>query len=98
MSFGRTSTFLDVYIERDLRSWPDHRARSAGRTVPPGDEAAMVRFLRTPEDHEMFSGDPMGRPSPWAVWALMAQIRVTKNSFRLLTTPCTRWGSFPNPT
>ena len=61
MSIGRISTFLDIFIERDMRD----RALSEEGAQELWDQLVqklrIVRFLRTPEYDALFSGDPIGR-------------------------------------
>ncbi len=86
MSLGRVSTFLDIYIERDIKRGILDEA-SAQELV---DDFVMklraARHLRTPEYNELFGGDPM-----WITEALggmreNGKTLVTKNSFRFLNT------------
>lgn len=86
MSLGRVSTFLDIYIERDL-----------SRGVLTEEEAQelidhfvmklrMVRFLRTPEYNELFSGDPTWVTECIAGIGMDGRPLVTRNSYRVLHT------------
>ena len=96
MSLGRTSTFLDIYIERDLqRGILDER--SAQEIV---DHFVMklrlVKFARTPEYNELFSGDPTWVTESIAGMGLDGRPLVTKNSFRFLHT-LSNLGPAPEP-
>ncbi|MEO1350000.1 MAG: formate C-acetyltransferase [Cyanobacteria bacterium J06635_15] len=86
MSLGRISTFLDIYIERDL----------ANGTLSEGDaqelidhlvmKLRMVRFLRAPEYNQLFSGDPVWVTECIGGMGENGQPLVTKSSFRMLQT------------
>ncbi len=86
MSLGRTSTFLDIYFERDLKEGliteevvqelMDHFVM----------KLRMVRFLRTPDYNELFSGDPVWVTESIGGMGIDGRTLVTKNSFRILHT------------
>ncbi|MCX4302694.1 MAG: formate C-acetyltransferase [Clostridia bacterium] len=96
MSIGRTSTFLDIYIERDLRNgliteqeaqeYMDHFIM----------KLRLVRFLRTPEYDQLFSGDPVWVTESIGGMGIDGRTMVTKNSFRVLHTLNTL-GPSPEP-
>ncbi|MFE7558439.1 formate C-acetyltransferase [Kitasatospora sp. NPDC057500] len=86
MSLGRTSTFLDVYLQRDL---------AAGRLTEEGAQELIddfviklriVRFLRTPEYDELFSGDPTWVTESIGGMGEDGRTLVTRTSFRYLQT------------
>ena len=86
MSLGRTSTFLDIYFEKDLKQGiiteevaqeiMDHFVM----------KLRLVRFLRTPEYNELFSGDPVWVTESIGGMGIDGRTLVTKNSFRVLHT------------
>ncbi|MFI3210983.1 MAG: formate C-acetyltransferase [Peptostreptococcaceae bacterium] len=96
MSIGRTSTFLDIYFQRDLEAGTiteedvqvlmDHFVM----------KLRMVKFLRTPDYNELFSGDPTWVTESIAGMGLDGRTLVTKNSFRVLNTLYTL-GPSPEP-
>jgi formate C-acetyltransferase len=86
MSLGRTATFLDVYVERDLASGELDEERAQELIDDFVMKLRAVRFLRTPEYEELFSGDPT-----WVTESLGGigddgRPLVTKTSFRYLQT------------
>ena len=84
MSLGRTSTFLDIYIQRDL----DNGTLTEEQAQELMDHFIMklrlVRFLRTPEYNELFSGDPVWVTESIGGMGIDGRTLVTKNSFRVL--------------
>lgn len=96
MSFGRVSTFLDIYIERDLQAGilsEDEAQELIDHLVM---KLRMVRFLRTPEYDELFSGDPIWATESLAGMGLDGRTLVTKSTFRFLNTLYTM-GPSPEP-
>lgn len=96
MSLGRVSTFLDIYIERDIEAGILNE-ETAQELV---DHFVMklrgARHLRTPEYNELFGGDPMWITESIGGMRLNGETLVTKNSFRFLNTLYTM-GSAPEP-
>src|SRR5699024_5341489 len=96
MSFGRTSTFLDIYIERDIEN--------GILTEPEAQELVdnlvmklrLVKFSRTPEYNELFSGDPTWVTECIGGVGKDGRPLVTKNSFRFLHT-LSNLGPAPEP-
>ncbi|AWK89666.1 formate C-acetyltransferase [Azospirillum thermophilum] len=86
MSLGRVSSFLDVYIERDLREGTLCEAEAQALIDHFVMKLRMVRFLRTPEYDQLFSGDPTWVTECIGGMALDGRPLVTKNSFRMLQT------------
>lgn len=86
MSFGRVSTFLDIYIERDLRNGKITESQAQEMIDHLVMKLRMVRFLRTPEYDQLFSGDPIWATESIGGMGLDGRTLVTKNSFRFLHT------------
>ena len=84
MSLGRTSTFLDIYIERDLKSGTLTEEKAQELMDHFVMKLRLVRFLRTPEYNELFSGDPVWVTESIGGMGIDGRTLVTKNSFRLL--------------
>ena len=86
MSLGRTSTFLDIYIERDLKEGKITEKEAQEFIDQFVMKLRIIRFLRTPEYDALFSGDPT-----WVTESVGGMLDdnkslVTKNSFRYLQT------------
>ncbi|WP_416776091.1 formate C-acetyltransferase [Xenorhabdus budapestensis] len=96
MSFGRVSSFLDIYIERDLQTSKLTEQEAQELIDHLVMKLRMVRFLRTPEYDELFSGDPIWATESIAGMGLDGRTLVTKNSFRFLNTLYTM-GPSPEP-
>jgi len=86
MSLGRTSTFLDIYFERDLASGALTEQQAQEIIDDFVIKLRMVRFLRTPEYDELFAGDPTWVTESIGGMGDDGRSLVTKNSFRLLHT------------
>ncbi|KAE9529336.1 formate C-acetyltransferase [Testudinibacter aquarius] len=96
MSFGRVSSFLDIYIERDLKAGKITEQEAQELIDHLVMKLRMVRFLRTPEYDQLFSGDPIWATESLAGMGLDGRTLVTKNSFRFLNTLYTM-GPSPEP-
>ena len=86
MSIGRTSTFLDIYFERDLKSGVITEEEAQEIMDHFVMKLRLVRFLRTPEYNELFSGDPVWVTESIGGMGIDGRTLVTKNSFRILHT------------
>ncbi len=84
MSIGRTSTFLDIYIERDLKNGTLTEETAQELMDHFIMKLRLVRFLRTPEYNELFSGDPVWVTESIGGMGIDGRTLVTKNSFRVL--------------
>ncbi|BCJ49378.1 formate acetyltransferase [Actinoplanes sp. NBRC 14428] len=81
MSLGRTSSFIDVYLERDLAEGTLTEEAAQELIDDFVIKLRIIRFLRTPEYDELFSGDPT-----WVTEAIGGKGLVTRTSFRYLQT------------
>mgnify|MGYP003361877320 CR=1 FL=1 len=86
MSVGRISTFLDIYIERDLHNGTLTEVEAQELIDHLVMKLRMVRFLRTPEYDQLFSGDPIWATESIGGMGLDGRTLVTKNCFRFLHT------------
>ena len=86
MSLGRTSTFLDIYFERDLKNKILTEEKAQEIVDHFVMKLRLVRFLRTPEYNELFSGDPVWVTESIGGMGIDGRTLVTKNSFRVLHT------------
>ena len=86
MSLGRTSTFLDIYFERDLASGAITEQQAQEIIDDFVIKLRIVRFLRTPEYDELFAGDPTWVTESIAGMGDDGRPLVTKTSFRYLQT------------
>ena len=86
MSLGRTSTFLDIYFERDLASGKLTEEQAQEIIDDFVMKLRIVRFLRTPEYDELFAGDPTWVTESIAGMGDDGRPLVTKTSFRYLQT------------
>ena len=86
MSLGRTSTFLDIYMERDLKNGTLTESGAQELMDDFVMKLRLARHLRTPEYNELFGGDPMWITESIGGMTVEGQTLVTKNSYRVLQT------------
>ena len=86
MSLGRTSTFLDIYFERDLKKGLITETEAQEIFDDFVMKLRMARHLRTPEYNELFAGDPMWITEAVGGMGEDGRTLVTKSSYRVLNT------------
>ena len=86
MSLGRTSTFLDIFIERDLKAGTLTELEAQELIDQFIIKLRLVRHLRTPEYNDLFAGDPTWVTEGIGGMGVNGKPLVTKNSFRYLQT------------
>lgn len=96
MSFGRTSTFFDIYIERDLKAGLLTEEQAQELIDDLVLKLRCARHLRTPEYNELFGGDPMWITESIGGMSLNHRPLVTRSSFRILNT-LYNLGAAPEP-
>lgn len=96
MSLGRTSTFLDIYIERDLQEGTLDEISAQEIIDQFIIKLRIARHLRTPEYNDLFAGDPTWVTESLGGMAEDGRTLVTKTSFRYLHT-LTNLGPAPEP-
>ena len=96
MSIGRTSTFLDIYIERDLKAGIITETEAQELIDHFIMKLRLVKFARTPEYNSLFSGDPTWVTESIGGMGIDGRTLVTKNSFRYLHT-LENLGTAPEP-
>lgn len=96
MSLGRVSSFLDIYIERDIAAGILTEESAQELMDDFVMKLRMARHLRTPDYNELFGGDPMWITEALGGMGEDGRTLVTKNSFRMLNTLYTL-GSSPEP-
>ena len=96
MSLGRTTTFLDIYVERDLNEGTLSESLAQELMDQFVMKLRMVRFLRAPEYNALFSGDPVWVTEALGGMGIDGRTLVTKNSFRMLHT-LVNLGPAPEP-
>ena len=96
MSIGRTSTFLDIYIERDIKNGVLTEEEAQELIDHFVMKLRLVKFARTPEYNSLFSGDPTWVTESIGGMGTDGRTLVTKNSFRYLHT-LSNLGPAPEP-
>lgn len=96
MSLGRVSTFLDIYIERDIKNGVLTESEAQEIIDDFVMKLRMARHLRTPDYNELFGGDPMWITESVGGMGEDGRTLVTKNSYRMLNT-LYNMGSSPEP-
>lgn len=96
MSIGRISAFLDIYIQRDLEAGSITEFDAQEMIDHLIMKLRMVKFARTPEYNQLFSGYPIWATLSIAGMGLDGRSLVTKNDFRILHT-LTNMGPSPEP-
>ncbi|MBM6814671.1 formate C-acetyltransferase [Thermophilibacter provencensis] len=96
MSIGRNSTFLDIYAERDLKAGVITESEAQEIIDHLVMKLRMVKFARTPEYNELFSGDPQWVTESLGGMGVDGRSMVTKTAFRYLHT-LENMGTSPEP-
>lgn len=96
MSLGRTTTFLDIYFERDLKAGVLTEEEAQEIMDHFVMKLRLVKFMRTPDYNDLFSGDPTWVTESIGGMGLDGRTLVTKNSFRMLHT-LVNLGPAPEP-
>ena len=96
MSLGRTSTFLDIYVERDFKNGVITEEEAQEIVDHFVMKLRLVKFARTPDYNALFSGDPTWVTESIAGMGEDGRHMVTKNSFRFLHT-LANLGPAPEP-
>lgn len=96
MSLGRTSTFLDIYIERDLKEGTLTEQEAQELMDHFVMKLRLIKFMRTPEYNDLFSGDPTWVTESIGGMGIDGRTLVTKNSFRVMHT-LVNLGPAPEP-
>ncbi|MFB5759490.1 formate C-acetyltransferase [Paenibacillus medicaginis] len=86
MSLGRVSSFLDIYVQRDLAEGTLNEEQAQELVDHFVMKLRIVKFLRTPDYNQLFSGDPTWVTESIGGMSVNGETRVTQNSFRFLHT------------
>ncbi|MFB5675434.1 formate C-acetyltransferase [Paenibacillus terreus] len=86
MSLGRVSSFLDIYVQRDLAEGTLNEEQAQELVDHFVMKLRIVKFMRTPDYNQLFSGDPTWVTESIGGMSVNGETRVTKNSFRFLHT------------
>ncbi|MCL2457016.1 MAG: hypothetical protein FWD19_05665, partial [Defluviitaleaceae bacterium] len=95
-SLGRVASFLDIFIERDLKNKKISESEAQELMDDFAMKLRLIRFLRTPEYNALFSGDPTWVTEAVGGMCQSGRTLVTKNSFRMIHT-LTTLGPAPEP-
>jgi formate C-acetyltransferase len=96
MSIGRVSTFLDVYIQRDLKAKKITEIQAQELIDHFVMKLRIVKFMRTPDYNDIFAGDPIWATESIGGMGIDGRTLVTKTSFRMLHT-LSNMGPAPEP-
>lgn len=96
MSIGRISTFLDIYIERDLKNGTLNESQAQELIDHFVMKLRIVRFMRTPEYNDIFAGDPIWATESIGGMGIDGRTLVSKTSFRMIHT-LSNMGPAPEP-
>ncbi len=95
-SFGRVATFLDIYLERDLKNKKLTETEAQELVDHLVMKLRIVKFTRTPAYNEVFSGDPVWATESIGGMGLDGRTLVTKNCYRFIHT-LSNMGPSPEP-
>ena len=96
MSVGRNSTFLDIFIERDLKKGVITEQEAQELMDQYVMKLRIIKFMRTPEYNDIFSGDPIWATESIGGMGIDGRTLITKNSFRIIHT-LSNIGPAPEP-
>ncbi len=96
MSIGRNSTFLDIYIERDLKAKKITEKEAQELIDQFVMKLRIVKFMRTPDYNDIFSGDPIWATESIGGMGIDGRTLVTKTAFRIIHT-LANMGPAPEP-